>query len=98
MTAFAESNSFKTVVGRIIVDTKITDPERIALVTRVATDYAALSARALAGEEIAKELAIADATTKNLERELKQAIGNNLSMWISSTLQGVLVNLVSAKE
>lgn len=88
-------NDLKVVIGKIIIDSKVNDPKVIELISQVTTDYARLSARVLAGEDVAKELAVVDAITLSMEREQKRIIGNALSLWISTTLNAVLINLVT---
>lgn len=92
------STPLSVVIGKIIIDSKITDPEHIALVTRVTTDYASLSSRAIGGEDVAAELAIVEASIANIDAATRKAIGTNLSLWISTMLQGILVQLVIPPE
>lgn len=72
----------------------LTDPETIALVSRVTTDYTMLAARKLAGEDVAKELAITEASLRNLDRAARNTIGQQVSSWVSSNLQSIMIGLL----
>lgn len=91
------NSELQAVIGRIIIQTKVTSSERIALITRVTTDYANLSSRALAGEDVETELALVQASVLNLDRATRKVIGDQLSQWISATLQSVLINLIATE-
>lgn len=81
--------------GEIVTRSRITDPEQIALVSRTTIDYAALSARAMSGEDVSEEIAIAEATAMNLDRATRKNIGDALVTFLNNAAHGVLVNLLA---
>lgn len=88
------SNDVNAAIERIKSRTGVTDPEMIELVSRVTTRYATLSARALSGEDVAAELAQAEAQALNLSSGERRIIGEELGNFFQATLQGVLTKLL----
>jgi hypothetical protein len=76
----------REILEKIQRDAGYTDPEQIMLVARVLTDTTALQARALAGEDVAGELAIVAATAANLDEHLRGVVGN----WWLAQVQNML--------
>lgn len=60
---------------------QFTDPAKAALAIRVSLDFAALQARAAGGEDVTKELAIVEATARNLDEHARGVIGQQFMAW-----------------
>lgn len=83
-------NDLRAMLERIKARVGANDPERLALAVRVAMDAAALQARALSGEDVAGELAIVEATARNLDDLARQAIGAELLAFATNVLARAL--------
>jgi hypothetical protein len=83
-------NDLAQLLERIKAKTGIQDPERLLLVTRVGFDYAALQARAMAGENVTEELAIVAATAANLDEHARGVIGTEFLAWTQGLLAKAL--------
>lgn len=83
-------NDLQAVIDRIKTDLGATDPERLALVSRLTIDAAGLQARALAGEDVTQEMAIVAATAGNLDHHARGVIGSQLSTWLTGLLAKAL--------
>lgn len=82
------------VVERIKSRTGITDPDMIALISRVTVRYGELQTRALAGENVEQELAIVEATAMSLDSATRRVIGEELQQSAVTIIAGVLTKLL----
>ncbi len=66
------------------------DPAQVALVARVTLDAGQLQARAMAGEDVAKELDVVAATAANLAEHVRNVIGKHLLSAATNVLMRAL--------
>ena len=78
--------SINDVLESIKRDAGLTDPKQIELVARVTVDFTQLQARAAAGEDVAEELAIVNATAMNIAENVRNVMANQLSRWFATLL------------
>lgn len=81
-------------IQKILAESGSGDPNHLALVSRVATDYVGLTALHLSGGDVAEELAIVEASAMNLDRGAKRVIGENISQFMTEATQSLLIKLL----
>ena len=84
-------NDLRDTLDAIKRDAGLTDPKQIELVARVAVDFTQLQARAAAGENVDKEIAVVAATALNLSEHVRNVMSQQLSKWLTGLLVRVLV-------
>lgn len=75
---------------------RITDPARLELLTTVATDMAQLQIRALAGEDVAREIAHCKAQASLLYATEAMFLRDTFMQWVTDTASRVLVGVAVA--
>lgn len=84
------NRDIEAVLNQIKVDAGLNDPATVLLVSRVLVDYSALQARAVAGEDVARELAIVAATAANLDEHTRQVVQSTFQLWLQNLLARAL--------
>lgn len=80
----------QSMLDRMKADSGITDPAVIALLSRVMVDYTALQARAVAGEDVLKELLTVKATVANLDEHTRNVFTQHFQTWVQNLLATAL--------
>lgn len=87
-------------VGRVKTAVGVQDPERVALAARVALDFALLQSQATAGSisqsQLAHELAIVEATARNLDEATRRAVSAEVMAWTQGMLAKALGVAIAA--
>ena len=74
----------------------LTDPEQIALLSRVITSTAELTVRAAAGENVDEDAAILRATALNLSEHTRNVIGRNVLAYVQEMVSMLLTKVLVA--
>lgn len=75
-------NDLQELLGRVRVKVGTTDKQTQALLARITTDAAILSARAAAGEHVETELLHLKAQASNLSAEFQTVVSQELRTWL----------------
>ena len=89
-------NGLDDIVEIVKKQAGLTDPEQIALVSRVVANSTALAARAAAGEKVDEELVIVRATALNLSEHARNVLGRNVLLFVQETVASVLTRVLLA--
>lgn len=84
------SADLQKLIDRITTDLGVKDPEKIALLSRLAVDAASLQARALAGLPVEAEMRVLQATAANLDERSRQVVSTNFATWLQGLLATAL--------
>lgn len=86
--------SIQQLLAKIATESGVTDPTRLALIARVSTDYLNLMSQKLAGVDVEGELAIVEASARNLDRAQRKVIGDNMHAWLLQATSNILIKLL----
>lgn len=74
----------------------LTDPDQIALVSRIVANAMSLAARAAAGENVDEDMAVVRATALNLSEHARNVLGRNILLFVQETVSQVLTRVLIA--
>lgn len=89
-------NGIEDIVEIVKKQAGLTDPEHIALVSRVVTHSTALAARSAAGENVDEDMAVLRATALNLSEHARNVLGRNVLLFVQETVASVLTRVLIA--